>query len=272
MIAWSMFSEQGISKDDAYGMLVNRVLPEPLVGFFAAVMIGAILSSFNSALNSSCTLFSKGLYKTVINKGASEAQVVRSGKVFGWLIAIGAMIIAPLLNDPRIIEKGIFDYLQKMNGIYAVPIFAVVVVGMLTRRVPALAAKLALLAGFAVIAVGYFVPPFTSVVSSMHEFHFLGVVFSWLVIFMLVIGEVYPRETEFTQEDVKAVDMTSWSMAKPVGWMLVVAVIAIYATFADFSVLESKTDAEDQGSKTTTAQPMVDGTEIGGSNETSSPD
>ncbi|WP_237225566.1 solute:sodium symporter family transporter [Rubinisphaera sp. JC750] len=233
MLAFSMFAGQNIKADQAYGLLVNEVLPAPLTGFFAAVMIGAILSSFNSALNSSCTLFSLGLYKNVFRPDATEHEVVRSGKVFGWIVAISAMAIAPLLAQ----TESIFGYLQKMNGIYFIPIFAVVLVGMLTRRVPALAAKIALVVGFTVIAVGYFVSPFDKVVASMHEFQFLGVVFSWLVILMLVIGETHPRETEFIQEDVGAVDMTPWAYAKPAGLILIMIVFAIYVTFADFSVL-----------------------------------
>jgi len=237
MIAYSMFADQGIDKDKAYGMLVNRVLPAPLTGFFAAAMIGAILSSFNSALNSSCTLFSVGLYKNVLRKNATESQVVRAGKVFGWIIAVGAMVIAPLLDHPVIKDKGIFDYLQKMNGMYFIPIFAVVLVGMLTKRVPPIAAKIGLVAGFATIATGYFIPPFDKVVASVHEFHFLGIVFSWLLVLMLVIGEIRPRKTEFEQQDVGAVDMTPWRMAKPTGILLIVVVLSIYIVFADFSVI-----------------------------------
>jgi SSS family solute:Na+ symporter len=234
MIAYSMFAGEDIKPDQAYGMLVGRVLPSALTGFFAAVMIGAILSSFNSALNSSCTLFSLGLYKSVLRRGASEAEVVRSGKVFGWIVAVAAMCIAPLLAQ----TTSIFGYLQKMNGMYFIPIFAVVLIGMMTRRVPAIAAKVTLLAGFTIIAVGYFVPPFDKIVASMHEFQFLGVVFAWLLVLMLVIGELYPRETEFVQVDVKAVDMTPWRFANVAGWVLILIVLAIYITFADFSVLE----------------------------------
>lgn len=235
MLAWTMFAGQDIKADQAYGMLVNQVLPAPLTGFFAAVMIGAILSSFNSALNSSCTLFSLGLYKNVFRPEASELEVVRSGKVFGWIVALAAMGIAPLLAS----TTSIFGYLQKMNGMYFIPIFAVVLVGMLTKRVPALAAKLGLIAGFVIIAVGYFVPPFDLVVASLHEFHFLGLVFSWLVILMLVIGEVSPRETEFVQEDVGAVDMTPWKHARTAGLLLIAFIVTIYTTFADFSILEN---------------------------------
>jgi len=239
MIAWTMYNQGEISfigevkANEAYGLLVNRVLPNYLRGFFAAALIGAILSSFNSALNSACTLFSLGLYKSVFHPGASEREVVRSGQVFGWIVAVAAMSIAPLLDR----TESIFGYLQKMNGMYFIPIFAVVFVGMTTRRVPPRAAKLALLVGFSLIAIGYFVWPFTAIVESIHTFHFLGLVFAWLVIMMLIIGELHPLDPEFIQEDVGAVDMTGWKYARPVGWTLIVIVISIYVTFADFSVL-----------------------------------
>lgn len=234
MLAYTMFAGEGIKADQAYGLLVNRVLPPPLRGFFAAVMIGAILSSFNSALNSSCTLFSLGLYKNVIRSDATEKEVVRSGKVFGWIVAGLTVGIAPFLAS----TTSIFGYLQKMNGMYFIPIFSVVLVGMLTKRVPALAAKVGLIAGFLVVAVGYFVPPFDKVVESMHEFHFLGIVFSWLVILMLVIGEVRPRQVEFEQADTGGVQMVPWKHARATGIVLIVLVLVIYTAFADFSVLD----------------------------------
>jgi len=233
MIAYSVFAGETMKPDQAYGMLVSKVLPKPLTGFFAAAMIGAILSSFNSALNSSCTLFSLDLYKSVLRKNASQGEVVQSGKVFGWIVAVVSMSIAPLLAN----TTSIFGYLQKMNGMYFIPIFAVVLIGMVSKRVPPIAAKLGLVAGFAAIAVGYFVPPFSIIVTSLHEFHFLGLVFAWLLVLMLVIGEIAPQAKEFAQVDVGAVDMTPWRFVKPAGLALIAAVFTIYATFADFSVL-----------------------------------
>ncbi len=236
MIAFSMFanSAEEVRSVDAYGKLVQTVLPPYLNGFFAAAILGAILSSFNSALNSSCTLFSLGLYGRVINRDASEADLVRVGKYFGWIAAVAAMAIAPLLDG----QTSIFGYLQKMNGMYFIPLFAVVLVGMLTRRTSALAAKVTLLFGVIAIPVCYFVPPFSYVVNEMHEFFFLGTMFCWLVILMLVLGELKPRETEFVQVDVKAVDMTPWKFAPHVGVGLIITVISIYVYFADWSVIE----------------------------------
>ena len=242
IIAVALFAQEGIKPDQAYGRLVNTVLPSALTGFFAAAMIGAILSSFNSALNSSCTLFSLGIYKGILNKEASEKEVVRSGKIFGLIVAIASMIIAPFLAQ----TESIFGYLQKMNGMYFIPIFAVVLVGMLTSRVPARAAKAALWTGIIIIPLGYFVYPFNLVVESMHEFHFLGIVFAYLVLMQLILGAIWPRETEFVQHDVGAVDMTPWRHAKKVGFLLIVAVLAIYASFADFSVVTPPSLTEDK--------------------------
>ena len=63
--------------------------------------------------------------------------------------------------------------------------------------------------------------------------------FAYLVLVQLILGAIWPRETEFVQEDVGAVDMTPWRHAKKVGLLLVIAVFAIYALFADFSVLQA---------------------------------
>ncbi len=222
------------NSDAAYGLLVKHVLPGPLTGFFAAVMVGAILSSFNSALNATCTLFSLGVYKTMIRPEASDEQVVASGKIFGWFMAFISMTIAPLLAG----TQSIFNYLQTMNGIYFIPILAVVLTGMLTRRVPAVAAKWALIGGVVMITIGYFMPPFDLVVRSMQSYHFLGLVFLYLLLFMMVIGEIKPRPTEYIQVDAKVLNMTPWRYTPIVGVALLVFVALIYAIFADFSILK----------------------------------
>ncbi len=222
---------QSKKKDQAYGALVRKVLPWQFTGFFAAVMVGAILSSFNSALNATATLFSLGAYKHYINPGATESQTVRSGRLFGTAIAIAAMCVAPLLAG----QDSIFGYLQKMNGLYFIPIFSVVLMGMLDRRVPAWSANLALLLGFIIIAMGYFV--FPNLVNRLHEFHFLGVVFVSLVLLMEVAAFVAPREPVLAKEAELAasappIPMDRWPLALPVGGILVAIVLGIYYYFA----------------------------------------
>ena len=76
IIAYNLFEGSLDNADQAYPMLVAKVLPASLVGFFAAVLFGAILSSFNSVLNSSVTLFGIDVYKQHINNEADEGTVV----------------------------------------------------------------------------------------------------------------------------------------------------------------------------------------------------
>jgi SSS family solute:Na+ symporter len=228
VIAFHMFSGELQSQDQAYGRLVQEVLPWYLTGFFAAVMIGAILSSFNSALQSCGTLFSLGIYRSMIAPDASEAQVVRVGKWFGWAIAGISMVVAPFLVH----TESIFSYLQKMNGLYFIPIFAVVVVGMLGRRVPAVAANVALVLGCLIIIAGYFIPPFSWWVGQISDYHFLGGVFAGLVLLMLIIRAISPRSEPWQQQHSGDVDMTPWRWAPVFGALLLVIVVSSYVLLA----------------------------------------
>lgn len=222
--------------DHAYGDFVRTVLPPWLTGFFAAVMAGAVLSSFNSALNSTCTLFSLGIYKRFIRKDAPDLAVVRAGKYFGLVIAICAMCVAPMLSK----APSIFDYLQKMNAIYFIPIFAVVLLGLLSKRVPESAAVFGLVGGILLICAGYFILPsipHCDIVKAIGDYHFVGISFLVILDAMLLIRIAKPLRTAFVHQDVKAVNLTPWRGAKFASIALLLAVFCIYAVFADFSVL-----------------------------------
>ena len=231
IIAYHLFADNDAANDAAYGMLVREVLPPHLIGFFAAVMVGAILSSFNAALNSTSALFSIGLYHHLINPKGSEQQMVRAAKIFVVCIAIAAMIGAPLLEG----QDSIFGYLQKMNAIYFIPIFSVVIVGMLNPHVPGKAAFSALILGLVLLLAKYFIPGVEPAFDKLfHNFHFLGIVFVILVAFMWIWGAIAPRESEWKLEADTPIDLTPWKGAKWASLGLLIIVVAMYASFADF--------------------------------------
>jgi SSS family solute:Na+ symporter len=120
-----------------------------------------------------------------------------------------------------------------------------VVVGMLTKRVPGFAGAVGLVVGLLLMLVGNFVPLGTTDAGKayllaggwIHGFHYAGLVFALIVALMLSIGLVAPRKEAWVHEHSKDVDITPWKYAMPAGIALVIAVIAIYAVFADFTVL-----------------------------------
>ena len=251
IIAYHMFPDLP-AVDQAYPELVSAVLPPALLGFFAAVIFGAILSSFNSVLNSSVTLFGIDIYKQHINPEADEATVVKKGKIFGVILALGAMVIAPFIAN----AGSLFDYLQEINGIYSIPILTIIVVGFLTKRVPAIAAKIGLLSGSLLYILSQFIlkphfvgeaiaqakaegitdPAVLSAVESQGYFglHFLDVMAILFILnvgIMLLIGRLYPRKEAYIQKYTNQVDIQPWSYTKPVGALIIILVTAIYIYF-----------------------------------------
>ena len=251
IIAFHLFQGNLESADSAYPMLVKKVLPTAWVGFFAAVLFGAILSSFNSVLNSSVTLFGIDVYKQHINKEADEKTIVKYGKIFGVVLAIAAMFIAPLIAN----AGSLFDYLQEINGIYSIPILTIIVVGYLTKRVPAIAAKIGLASGCLLyIASQFFMQPYfvsnalklakdngitdeaaLALIEAQAYPHFLDIMALLFILnvgIMLLIGKLYPRKEEFVQEHTKQVDITPWKYTTQAGIAICVIVIGIYIYFA----------------------------------------
>ncbi|KGX91658.1 AraC family transcriptional regulator [Pontibacillus halophilus JSM 076056 = DSM 19796] len=228
IIAYNMFGP-GIEPTDAYPMLVQEVLPKPLVGFFAAVLFGAILSSFNSALNSSVTLIALNIYKPYFNPNAPDHVVVRKGKYVGIVLALFAMCIAPLIDK---VPQGFFQYLQIVNGFYNVPIFTILIVGYLTKRVPAIAAKVSLFVFISVYATTQLIWD-----TGVHFLHILGILFVVCTTMMLIIGRIAPRDTAYILEEKAKVDMTPWKLVYPVGIGITAAMILIYVLLSPVGII-----------------------------------
>jgi len=231
MIAFYIFKDGLETADQAYPLLVKTVLPDYLVGFFAAVLFGAIMSSFNSALNSSVTLFGLDIYKEHFNPDATDQQVVKYGKSFGILLAFLAMFIAPLIaNAP----DGLFGYLQEINGCYSIPILTIIVIGYLTKRVPAIAAKIAITLGAILYAISQFIlkPHVFGEENYPHFLHVMAILFVMNVLIMLAIGVIRPRATDFHLDYTEQVDITPYRFVKPVSLVILLIVISSYVVFS----------------------------------------
>ena len=229
-------------QDQVYGAIVRHVLPDWSLGLFAAVLMGSILSSFNSALNSASTLFSLQFYHGYINKNATGKQIVSVGKKFGIGLAIASICIAPLLAQ----MESIFEYLQKVNGLYSVPIIGIFLLGITTKYVPALAAKIGMVVGMAAYAFFTFVnikdvPTFfANGDGDLHWLHGYFISFIASIFTMMIIGYFKPKTTEeiaiSDERDPAPVNMTPWSQAKNVSLAIIGITIGIYLVLSWISV------------------------------------
>ncbi|MFT4546386.1 MAG: SSS family solute:Na+ symporter [Verrucomicrobiales bacterium] len=218
------------NRGKAYGSLVRYVLPPVFTGFFAAVVIGSILSTFNSVLNSSATLFSLGVYKKIINPNATTEQTVRSGRICSLAVAVFATIAAPVFFIGR---NELFSYFQSLNGIYFIPILAIVLVGMFNKTADGKSALITALIGLAAMGYGTFAGGGKWAGETFGSgFHYMGLVFVTLVALQLILGRSMKLATPYVQQDAKVVDLTPWKHAKLVGATLAIAVLVIYLLLA----------------------------------------
>lgn len=213
------------TSDLAYPTLIITMLPKPLLGFFAAVLFGAILSSFNSALNSCVTLYTLDLHRPLFNPNASDEYLVRIGKRFGIVLAIISICIAPVVS---LAPSGLYDFLQSCFGFFNVPILATVIIGMFTKYTPPIAPK----AGLILHVVLYSLTKTPLFPIQCHYLYVLFFLFVFQIAFQLIMSKVRPTAQPYIMKDAQVVDMTPWKHGKKAAIICIVLMLALYTLFS----------------------------------------
>lgn len=230
IIAFHLYGSEIGHQDLAYSYLVARVLPKSLLGFFGAVLFGAVLSSFNSGLNSASTMFCINVYKPIINPKIDDEKLVKVGKVFGTLITIFAIFVAPQIAKA---PDGLYAFMKSIMGYFNIPTLVVVIMGFATKRTPAVGAKIAIF--FFIIAYSLYNFVFDL---SIHYLHVYGILFLCCVAIMLAAGAVVPRKEAYKQKVSDAVDLTPWKYAKPVSVVIAMATVYAYVIFSPLGIVD----------------------------------
>lgn len=235
VIAFALFEIQGDQvsmMDEAYPQLVTQVIPAPLMGFFAAVMLGAILSSFNSVLNSVDTMFTMDIYKEFINRDASEEKLVKVGKNVGIVFAVLTTIVGPLIY---FFPAGLKTFLDSLVMLIALPVLTAVFGGFFFKYLPKYSAKVILI--LHVIAYGSFL------LFLGDNFHYLYAVLVLLPLELLLMCFMNRRNKSknheipaWIQEDAGAVDLTPWKYRWVATAFIIICVIAVYVAFSPIGI------------------------------------
>jgi SSS family solute:Na+ symporter len=208
------------SQDMVYPEIIKKVLPASFVGIFAAIVMGAVLSTFNSVLNSAATIFSIDLYKRHFNTEATDQRLVYIGKLTSCVLAIFAIAVAPFVARA---PDGLYQLLQQLNGIFFIPIASIMLAGFFTKNISALAAKVALFVGLIFYLLASFVFD-----TGVHFVHIWGIEFILNLAVMFLISYYFPNKNEFRINDLKVVKMEHWKYTKPFSIFLCLVTVIIY--------------------------------------------
>src|SRR5216110_2293936 len=127
----------------AFPLMVVKVMPAGIRGLVVAGLLAALMSSLAGAFNASSALFTIDFYQR-LKPQSSQHHLVWVGRV-----ATGVMVLISLLWIPVIQgSKGLYDYLQGVQGYLAPPIFAVFFLGVTFKRLNAKGCLAALIVGF----------------------------------------------------------------------------------------------------------------------------
>ena len=137
IVAFKLYGDIG---DQAYGRIVGDLLPGWLSGIFAAAIAAAVLSSFNSMVNSSAAMYVCDLHEAYINENPNLRKL--SGIATSFFVVI-AIAMVPIYAE----SDSIINLLQELFGLISMPILACFTVGLLFKNVDYRAAVAAVLSG-----------------------------------------------------------------------------------------------------------------------------
>ncbi|MBK8563408.1 MAG: sodium/solute symporter [Saprospiraceae bacterium] len=156
-----------------FPLLVAKILPAGIRGIVVAGLLAALMSSLAGVFNACSTLFTMDLYPK-FRQNVSEKDLVRVGRIATAVMVVIGLLWIPVIQGSR----GLYDYLQSVQGYLAPPIFVVFFFGIFNKRMNAKGAMAALLVGF---AMGLFRLAIDTPVALGDGFHYEEGSFFWVI-------------------------------------------------------------------------------------------
>lgn len=132
-----------VTGDNAYPLLVKRLMPPGLSGLMVAALLAALMSSLSSVFNSCSTLITMDVYKK-LRPDASERRLVFIGRVTTAAVVVISVLWIPFIRN---LNNEVYQYLQSVQAYVGAPITATFLVGILWKGATAPAALTTLITG-----------------------------------------------------------------------------------------------------------------------------
>lgn len=241
ILAFNLYHEQFAIKadgstdfDGAFPLLLKNLLqPLPWISWFVlAAIFGAIVSSLASMLNSASTIATMDLYRK-FKPSATDHSLPRVGRMFVVVFVIIAAFIAPYLENFR----GIFTYIQEIQGFLSSGIIAIFIFGMLVPKAPKFLGWSGILLnaflyglikwwlGDVIVSAGLW---FSNEISFLDR---MAICFVVVCIYCCVATVMKPLSTPVVLPENKDIELESSKGAKVGGGVVIVLTIILYIVF-----------------------------------------
>lgn len=137
--------------EEAYATMVVNLLPSGAIGLVMAVLIAALVSTIDSALNALSTIFTLDIYVRRFKPESSQKEIIRIGRLV--TLAGGILGVLLAIGISKLEGTDIFMLFQSILGFLAPPMAAVFLMGVLWKKSTAVAVNTVLSAG-SVISIG----------------------------------------------------------------------------------------------------------------------
>jgi SSS family solute:Na+ symporter len=216
--------------DEAYMTMVTRLLPAGMVGLVMSVLIAALVSTIDSALNSLSTVFTVDIYIRKFKPDAHPREVIRIGRIVTLIGALIAVFLTLAISSIKGLK--LFDIFQAILGFLAPPMSVVFLFGVLWKKTTTRAANLILSAG-TIFSIGTGILYLWVFPDEKYHFwpHFLLLSFLIFVVLALVALIVSltdkKNESHFDLKVITRPDRRIW-----IPWIaLIVVMIILYCIF-----------------------------------------
>jgi solute:Na+ symporter, SSS family len=155
-------TKPGTTYNDAIPQLMNRLLPNGVLGIALTGLLAAFMAGMAANVSSFNTVWTYDIWRPYIVKDREDGYYLRVGRivtVVGILIGVGTAFIASGYNN-------IMNYIQLLFSYFNAPLFATFIIAMFWKRTSAKSGVYGLAAGtlaaavmhFAAFHIGYFYP------------------------------------------------------------------------------------------------------------------
>ena len=171
--------------------------------------------------------------KKMIKKDASDAQMVKAGKIFGTVLIFVCILIAPSIGK----AEGLYTLMRTIMAVINVPILAVILMGVMSKRAPALGGYIALPIGMAFFYIMNFQLKNNYGIFQLHWLHTCGLNLLLMLGVMTVVRFLKPLATPYEQKYTGEVDIAGWKHAWHASWIIIVLLAILYTVLSPLGII-----------------------------------